>query len=458
MAVDQRRQVDPDQLPARYDDAAVDDRKVDPPRLAQYQPGQRVVQPAGERELARVERDEVRAAAWLDDADVVAAQQARAAQDGQLERLRRREGVGAVVHALQQHRVAHFIDEVRGVVRGASVHADGDGRPGLQEVGHPAAPGGRVHVRVRAVRDAGVGAPHPRHIAVAQAGRMRVPHVGSDPAPLLSHLDRRVAVAGVHVRLVLGGLSEVGVAADAVSARQLDALAHHPRGDGEGRSGRQVDARHRARLRVVIGLDQALAIGQDVVFLLDLIVRRDAALALPHRAAAAQQVEADAGVAGRLDAGVEADVVDLEVMMVRRRRAARQQQLGVIEQRRGVQILIGQLAHQPAEIAQPGEQRRVLQGRDVAEQALELMMMGVDQPRQDDAAGEIEAHLGGRRGLIAAAHGLDQVVVDEHPGIAQPAPVCVERRQGVDVMEEQAGHDDHPQECATRMRICSSQR
>jgi len=126
--------------------------------------------------------------------------------------------------------------------------------------------------------------------------------------------------------------------------------------------------------------------------------------------------------------------------MVRRRGAARQQQLGVVEQGRRVQILVGQRAHQAAQIAQPGKQGAVLQAGDVAKQALKLVMVGVDQPWQDHSAGEVEPLIRGWRGLRAPTNRLDAVVVDEHPGVAQAAAFGVERRERVDVMEKQTGH------------------
>jgi hypothetical protein len=86
--------------------------------------------------------------------------------------------------------------------------------------------------------------------------------------------------------------------------------------------------------------DQPLAVGKDIVFFLDNVVRREPAAALADGETAAGQVEADADVLRGADAGIEANIVDADVVMIDGRGAAGEEKFGVVDERLDVQVLV----------------------------------------------------------------------------------------------------------------------
>jgi hypothetical protein len=99
------------------DHAPVDDAVGHIHRRAEHQRSHRIVQAAGKGELVQAKGDEVRGHARRERADVVAAQHARPADGGQLQRLARGHRVRAVADPLQQHGSPRFVQQMAGVVR-----------------------------------------------------------------------------------------------------------------------------------------------------------------------------------------------------------------------------------------------------------------------------------------------------------------------------------------------------
>jgi hypothetical protein len=116
------------------------------------------------------------------------------------------------------------------------------------------------------------------HVLVAQVHTMRAPDVALEPAELLQVLDRPAAVELLAVLLLLHGLGEVRVQAEAEPASELGGVAHQlPR-----------DRKRGARRDHELGIPrrEALGLGQHLVGLLDQRVGRQASVGLAeiHRA------------------------------------------------------------------------------------------------------------------------------------------------------------------------------
>ena len=98
--------------------------------------------------------DDVGGHAGCERADVVATQHRRAAARREAQRFAGRHGGRAVRDALQQHRVARFVEHVRAVVRGRAVHAQADAHAGVALRAHRRDAAAQPHVGGRAVRHA----------------------------------------------------------------------------------------------------------------------------------------------------------------------------------------------------------------------------------------------------------------------------------------------------------------
>ena len=155
------------------------------------------------------------------------------------------------------------------------------------------------------MRDTGAGGAELGDVAVRKVHAVREPYVVAEPAERFDVVDRTGAEVGEAELLLVGGLGEVGVQADAERARQLRAIAHELAGDRERRAGCERDLQQRVEARVVVSGDRGLALGQDPIGILDHLVGRQAAgrAAQVHRAAGGAEAQPDAP--RRLDLGAE---------------------------------------------------------------------------------------------------------------------------------------------------------
>ena len=177
---------------------------------------------------------------------------------------------------------------------------------------------------------------------------------------------------------------------NAVLAGQDGALAHQLAGHAERRAGRQHDLEHRARLRVVISFDQPLAVGQDVVFAVDHAVGRQPALALAQAHRAARGVQAQAYLPGRLNFIIQARAIGKQVQVIGGGGAARQRQLCQGRLGGDKDIFRGHARPDGIERLQPVEQVGILGRGHGPGQGLVKVMVGVDQPGQDDMVRQVE--------------------------------------------------------------------
>ena len=107
------------------------------------------------------------------------------------------------------------------------------------------------------------------------------------------------------VVILVGGLGHVRVQPDLPFPGELDRFGQQPAGNGERRARPDRDPEHGLRRGVVIRPDRGLGCRQDLVGVLDDLVRRQPAGAAPevHRAAVGMKPQPDRP--GRLDRGGE---------------------------------------------------------------------------------------------------------------------------------------------------------
>ncbi len=274
---------------------------------------------------------------------------------------------------------------------------------------------------------------------------MRQPHVRPEPAQLVGVLDGGAAELGAALLLLVGGLREVGVQPNLVAARQFRGLTHEIGADGERCARADRDAHPRAGFRVVEAVDRVLSAGQRRVEVFDDGIRwQPAVQAAPvHRTAYRMQPHADPLGRGDHRAENVAAGPGKDVVVVGGRGAAGQRHPGQARRRGGVCDLRVNARPDRVQLGQPVEQRRVR--RVAASGPLVEVVVGVDQPRGDQAAGRIDAPhraLLGRGGTGADRH--DALTLDDDVALAELGARVVDRDHG-------AALDDGPAHaCAFR--------
>src|SRR5437763_9612136 len=125
-----------DERAAADDLLAADQQAVDPVRRREDEAGERVVG-AAELEAVGAPDREVGALPRLERADVVPAQDGRAASRAESQRLRRGERLRTAAAPGDAERLLHVEEEAAALVRGRSVDAQADAHPRVEEVARP---------------------------------------------------------------------------------------------------------------------------------------------------------------------------------------------------------------------------------------------------------------------------------------------------------------------------------
>ena len=111
---------------------------------------------------------------------------------------------------------------------------------------------------------------------------MRKPDVVTQPAVRLHPIHRAKLETLERVPFLVARLAEVGVEFDLVLAGERGRVPQQRYGDRKRRTWRQGDLRHGTGGRVVISLDNPLAVAEDEVLVLYAIIRRKPTLGLPE--------------------------------------------------------------------------------------------------------------------------------------------------------------------------------
>ena len=89
---------------------------------------------------------------------------------------------------------------------------------------------------------------------------------------------------------------------------------------------------------------------------------------------------------------------------------------------------------------EPREKIVVLSGGQIPREGLIEMVMRVDEPRQDDLAGEVNYRVGSGREFLSGAYLFDKAVLRVDPGILQFAALTVHGDQDLRVFCQQRVH------------------
>ena len=311
------------QLAARDDGAAADQQRVDRPRRAEHERGDRVGDAgAGRGRRAATARRRRACPARASRARPRGRGSARRSIVPSASASRAVSAAGPPAQPGDQQRLAQLaLPARRPRWRRRRRRRGRPARPASEQRRDRRDAGAEPRVGARAVRDAGAGlaeAARPRRRSGARSGRAtrrrrasRAPR-GTRPAARRSARGRTPPRRAVSARCVCSRTPRrrASSAASRISSR----------GDRERRAGRQRDPHHRVRRRVVEAVDRRLAGGQDRVAVLDDLVGRQAAV----RSARGPSSRGTGGSAGRSRrAAVDLDLEQVAGALAGRRSGGR---------------------------------------------------------------------------------------------------------------------------------------
>jgi len=402
---------------------------------------------AGEGGIAGdVDGDEVGRLPRLEGADVVPAEDGRPSPGRGSEGLAGGE-LGTAIPDPRGHRhpggeegLAGLGEEVGGVVRRRPVDPEADGDPGVEVAAEGGEAGGEPHVRRRAVGDAGPGLPEPGHLGGGDVDGVGEPHVAAEPADGGGELDGTHPEPLPAEALLVGGLGEVGVEAHPEPPGEEGGLGHEPRGDGERGAGGEDDPGHRPRGGVVEGGDDPLAVGEDGLLVLDDRVGRESPrrLAEAHRAAGDVEADPDPGRGRHLV--VDPGPVGPQVLVVEGGRAPAEGELGEPEGRGDADVPGAEPRPHGVEGAEPREEGDILRSRERPGEGLVEVVVGVDEPGEDDHPPGVEHLVGGVGKLRRRTHPLDPPVAGEETAPGDLGAGVVHRHDDLRVVDEEGRH------------------
>ena len=407
------------EVPVADDLLAADVQAVDAMRRGEDKPRDQVPGPCQFERVRPVHR-EIRALAGLDGADVVPAEDGRAAARAQAQRVTRGQRRRPAARAGDEQRLLHLEEQVAPLVRRRAVDTEADGHAGVEQRAHARDAGAEAHVRRRAVRNTDASGSERAHVGVVEVDTVGTPHLVADPAELLEVLDRAAAVELAAVVVLLHRLCKVRVEPKAAPPRELCGLAHQSARHRERRA-RCDDDLPRIRVR------ETFRLGEHRVDLLDELVRRHATprLAEIHRTARGDQRHAELGSRPQLRLYKTARPAREDVVVVENGRAAGERELGEAGACGGIDGFLVDARPHRVELAQPFEQRRLL--RASARERLVQVVVRVHEAGRDDGAAEVDALL--RLGRWGAADVLDAAVGDEDPAGLVLRTCVVHRRE-----------------------------
>ncbi len=214
----------------------------------------------------------------------------------------------------------------------------------------------------------------------------------------------------LHPGFLPGGCADEAV----MLARQHRALLHQFAGHAERGAGRQDDLHHRAGFGIVIALDQAQAVFQNCFFAIHNTIRWQPALALAQAHRPARCLQADAHFLRRGDFVIQPGSIREKVKMVGCGGAPRKRKLGQRGLRGKIDIIWRHACPDRVKGFQPVEEVCVLGCRNGAGQCLVKMMVGIDQPGQNQVPVQVQDLISCLRQFPANPHLFDESVPDKN--------------------------------------------
>ena len=232
------------------------------------------------------------------------------------------------LQAGQQHRLPDLGQQVRPVVAGGSVHAQAHVHTRGQVLFYRRDPGGQAHVRAWTVCHTAAMPGECLHFITVHVDRMGKPDILSHPVHGLHVRDGTVSEFLQAESLLVLGLGQVCVQVHTVLTRQPGRLLHQFPGHAERRAGRQDNLYECPRPGVMVGLDQPLAVAQDVRLRIHHRIGRQPAFRFAQRHGTAGRLYADADLPGSRDLIIEPGTIREQVQVVGCSGAAGEGQFG----------------------------------------------------------------------------------------------------------------------------------
>ncbi len=226
------------------------------------------------------------------------------------------------------------------------------------------------------------------------------------PGPRAEPADALQVIHGAHAEalraelLLVERFGQMGMQTYVARFGHLGAGTHDVGGDREGRAGRQGDLDLRAVAALVVAIDQPLAVGKNRLGVLHHALAGQAAVLLGQVHRTAGEHGAHAQLTDGLDLNVDGvlEPARKQVVVIRCRGAAGQQQLGQRHLARQLQRLRREPRPDRVEGQQPVEQRLVDHRPPGAGEGLVEVVVGVDQPRQYHVFTGVEGFIHRQRG------------------------------------------------------------
>ena len=215
---------------------------------------------------------------------------------------------------------------------------------------------------------------------------MRVPDIGAGPAQIFGILAGTAAEFLQRIGDVFVVFGQMCVQHHTLVTGKNGRVAHQVATDREGRTRGHAHPQHRPFAGVVVCVDHADAVVQDVLFAFDQSIGWQSAITFAdaHRAARGMKAHPDLVCCG--NRVVQPRAVGVKIQVIRGQRAARQRQFGQPDLGRGEHLFRAKARPDRIERLQPAEEQRVLSAGHCTGQGLVKMVMGVHQSRCDDAA------------------------------------------------------------------------
>ena len=267
------------------------------------------------------------------------------------------------------------------------------------------------------------------HFLVINIHGVGEPDILPHPVDRLHVRDRPVTELLQAESLLILGFGQMRVQVHGICACQPGRLLHQLPGHAERRARRQDNLDERARFRIVVGFDQALAVAQDVLFRIHHRIGRQPALRFAQRHGTARGLDAHTDFPGSRNLIIQPGAVREQVQVIRGGGAARKGQFGQGGLGGNENILRRHARPDGVERLEPVEQVGILGGRHGARQGLVEMVVSIDQPRQYQVAGEIEHFIRPSRQFAGRTDLFDEAVPDKKTTVRNLPAAVIHRYQ-----------------------------
>jgi hypothetical protein len=264
------------------------------------------------------------------------------------------------------------------------------------------------------------------------------PDVGPQPANFLGPVDRAHPVHFFAIGVLVARLRQMGMEAQPVATREGGQFGHCRLVHREWRAGRQRDAQHGIGRGVVIGRNESLGVGEDLLVGLHHIIGWKAAARFAPRHATAGWMKSNTKLAGRADFRIDEAAIRRareKIKVIGRSGAARQQQFAQPNQGRYVNNFGRYFAPDFVKVRQPFKKLGVLHQRNPAGEGLEQVVVAVNEAGKTELARRIDDRGAFGRGKIATDR-MDPVATDQHIAVGKLGGVIVKRCHATRIANE----------------------